>query len=276
MNPAIDYVMSIPELSRGAVNRSDAQRYMIAGKGINVSLALKEKGIASTAVCLCGEGFVSEQFRTLLEAHGLEHVTIPVTGCDLRINVKVCHDDLITEVNGSCCVDENTAEAVAAQLDELLGIGDILIIGGSLPDGMPQDFYAGITRRLTAKNVLVIADTSGDSLRELVKGSEPFLIKPNRQEFGELFCVDIESVEDAIAYGRKTGCNALISMGEHGAVLVTSDEVYVCHAPRVVRGYTVGAGDALLAGFVADYIRSKDYEQALIAGVDAATDYIVG
>jgi 1-phosphofructokinase len=276
LNPAIDYVMSLPEreLISGDVNRSDSQRFSLAGKGVNVSLALKSMGVDNTAICLCGQGFVGEKFARMIEAHAVESVLIPVLGCDTRINVKLCHDEAVTEVNGSFSVDDEAVDAVKFKLSELVE-GDILIIGGSRPKGFPVDIYAQIASELTDKGVLVVADTSGNSLRALVKTSVPFLVKPNRQELGELFCVEIESIEDAIAYGRKIGStNTIVTMGEQGAVMITADEFYVCPAPRITMGYTVGAGDALLAGFVAEYIKSRDYERSLIAGVDNATDYI--
>ena len=277
MNPAIDYIMSVPALARGEVNRSESQRFSIAGKGVNVSRELKNMGVDSVAVCLCGQGYTGERFTRLLHSHNLESVIIPVPDCDTRINVKICkkEEDGITEINGNFFADESAAGAVEKKLRELRK-GDILIIGGSLPDGIPGDFYAKIACELSQKGVLVIADTSGDSLREIVKSSVPFMLKPNQQELGELFCVRIESFEDAIVYGRKTGCNALVSMGEKGAVFVTSDDAYVCYAPKQLKGYTVGAGDALLAGFTAEYIQSEDCEKALIAGVHSATDYIEG
>jgi 1-phosphofructokinase len=277
LNPAVDYVMSVPEMIRGEVNRSVAQRFSIAGKGVNVSLALKRKGIDSVAVCLCGQGFVGEEFARLLRANELQTVMITVPGCDTRINLKISEREYVTEVNGNFFVQQTAAQQVREALS-VLANGDYLIIGGAIPEGIEWDFYAELSAELTAKGVLVIVDTSGDPLRQLVKTSAPFLIKPNQQELGSVFCMPIVSFEDAILYARRTGChNVIVSMGELGAVLVTRDDVHVCHAPKVVKGgYTVGAGDALLAGFVAEYIKRKDYEKALIAGVNSATDYILG
>jgi 1-phosphofructokinase len=285
LNTAVDYIVSIPGLIRGGVNRSAKRCFSVGGKGVNVSLALKKLGVESVAVCLCGSGFVSDEIARLLKFHGLESVIIPVNGCDSRINVKLCEPVggssaeapltgcVITEVNGNFSADKETAAAVELRLDAL-NQGDILIIGGSLPDGIGAGFYAEITAKAASKGVLVIADVSGEPLKAVVKNSKPFLIAPNRHELGELFGADIQRMEDAAAYGKKAGCNALVSMGEKGAVLVTADEVFSCVPAEVANGYSVGAGDALLAGFVAGYIKNKDCKSALAAGVVSASDYL--
>jgi len=274
LNPAIDYVMTTRKLIIEVINRSTEQLYSAAGKGINVSLALKKLGIENIAICLCGEGFVGDWLTKLLQSNNLEHSIIPVIGCDTRINVKVHHGDCITEINGNFTVDEKALVAVHKKLDTLKS-GDVLIASGSLPTGVPVDFYADITLRLTKKGIYVIVDTSGEPLKEVVKTGKAFLIKPNQHELGELLNVKIQTLDNAITYAQKLNCNTLTSMGKLGAVLVTANDVHICNTPKVItNGYTVGAGDALLAGFIADYISNKDYKKALLSGVDYAMEYI--
>jgi 1-phosphofructokinase len=280
LNPSIDYVMSISQLRHGHVNRSAKRRFIAAGKGINVSRALQSMGVQSVAVFVCGCGFVGEEFKRLLAEEDLNSVIIPVHGCDTRINVKLrqAHESSVTEINGSFSVGEGTVCAVNQTLSEL-GEGDFLIISGSLPCGFPVDFYAKITEELSKKGVYVIVDTSGKPLKEVVKTQKAFLLKPNQHELSELSGVEIRSVEYALIYGKKIKCrNVLASLGQIGAVLINNDsetaQSYICRSQEITKGYTVGAGDALLAGFVAQYIKSEDYEKALQAGVNAATQYI--
>jgi 1-phosphofructokinase len=263
MNPALDYVTEVTVLEKGRLNRSVSQRITASGKGVNVSRALKRFGVESTAICLVGDGFAGREFVRLLESEGLKSVIITSEGCDTRINVKVCDEQSVTEINGGFTADEMSLAAMTMMLAALKD-GDRLIISGSLPHGVPAGIYAVLSRELAAKGVTVIVDTSGEPLREVVRTKSAWLIAPNEFELHEL---PGESAD---------GINVLASYGEQGAVLTTADgHTHSCKPPQTVKGgYTVGAGDVLLAGFVAEYVKSKDYKKSLTAGVNAATEYI--
>jgi 1-phosphofructokinase len=266
MNPAVDYVMNLRELVKGTVNRSDSQDFFAAGKGVNVSLALKRMGIDSVAVCLCGEGFAGDEFvRRMIELLGSESVIIRVPECDMRINVKIRDGNGVTEVNGAFFADKSASDAVREKLGELKQ-GDILVIGGSLPEGIPAGFYAEIAAELSSNGVLVIADTSGEPLSKIVESRAAWLIAPNQQE--------LEELELAGVRFESGNPNVLATFGEKGATLTAANKTYTCRPEKVLKGYTVGAGDALLAGFVAEYIKSKNFEKSLIAGVECAAEKI--
>jgi len=235
MNPATDYIMTLDELELGGVNRCKSHKLVSAGKGVNVSAAFERLGVPN----------------------------VPIVSNVRRLNVKLHCGDSVTEINADSCADKTTVADVRLDIMRLgLKQGDWFIIGGSLPDGVPANFYAQITNELTAKGVKVIVDTSGEPLRQVVKKSTPWLIAPNKHEFAEIADLSIK-------------CNTLVSHGEKGARLTVDGKVYTCEPPKVIKGgYTVGAGDNLLAGFVAEYIKSKNYEKSLIAGVNSATQYI--
>jgi 1-phosphofructokinase len=286
MSPALDYVMSVPGLIPGGMNRSverrfsEAGSFFPAGKGVNVSLALKGMGVESTAICLRGKGFIGDEFSRLLGEQGVEAVMIPVDGCDTRINAKLESGDSVTEINGSFSADEKVAAKVCDTL-RVLKSGDFLVIGGSLPWGVETGFYAKLTQELSEKGVNVIVDTSGEPLRKVVEGGEAFFVKPNRQEFNELYEQShgkVSSLDEAVINAKRLhqefGGGILISMGKSGAVMVINGKDYVCRVPLEVRGYAVKAGDTLIAGFIADYLKTNDLQSALCAGVDSATNYI--
>ncbi|MCL1866254.1 MAG: 1-phosphofructokinase family hexose kinase [Oscillospiraceae bacterium] len=287
LNPSVDYIVSVPDIRVGQVNRSESRRYVAGGKGINVSAALSriaanrgKNGEMSAfsghaAICLCGGGFAGKEFARQTQLQDFESIMLPVTGCDTRINVKIEHGNTVTEINGDFTADEEAIIGVSTILAGL-NSGDFLVMGGSLPNGFPTEYYAAMTELISEKGVSVIVDTSGEPLKEVVRSGKAFLIKPNRHELGELFGVSIDSPEKAVEYARKAGCPTLVSLGEQGAVLVAGDVEIVRKPPKVVSGYTVGAGDALLAGFVSEWTRSRDYEKSLIAGMDFAVNYIEG
>jgi len=274
LNPALDYVMEPSSLIRGEVNRSESEKFIAAGKGINVSNALDSLEVENIPIALVGSGFAGDEYMRLRKSC-TNGVFIRVEDCDTRVNVKINSGGMITEVNGSFTINKKEVDEVFNALSAVSD-NDTVIISGSLPDGCDTDLYARIITFLNEKKVTVIADTSSEPMREILKQSEPlFLIKPNRHELGEIFCVEIESYDDAVTYAKKTGCrNVLVSMGAMGAVLVTQNDVYIHEAPDVTPLYTVGAGDVLLAGFVAEYIRNNNFETALSAGVKTAGAYV--
>jgi len=278
-NPSLDCGVSLPALKTGGVNRTDTQIFRAAGKGVNVSITLASLGTQSKAVCLCGDGFVGREFRRLINANPLinPHI-IGVRGCDTRLNIKISAGGETSEINGGFSVNAETLAGLDSYLDTLV-CGDIIALCGSLPRNVPYGYYADLTRRLNQKNVTVITDTSGGALRKMPE-SEPFLIKPNAVELGELFNAEIDGFEKAENYAGellRAGCqNVLVSLGSLGAVLVTREKTYVKRAEKVDAVRTVGAGDALLAGFVSEYIKERDFEKSLDAAVNTGTRFVTG
>ncbi|MCL2035833.1 MAG: 1-phosphofructokinase family hexose kinase [Oscillospiraceae bacterium] len=286
MNPAIDYVVTVPDLLKGRVNRGESRGFSAAGKGLNVSLALKRLGVESYALCTCGEierekGNLTETFLQLLQSSGIRSGLFNIKGSDTRINVKVHSGGEVTEINGDFYVPEEDSADIAETIIRMVKKGDFFIIGGSLPNGIPCDFYANLTENLAEKGAKVFVDTSGEPLRRVIQTGKAFLVKPNRHELAELFGLNSEAIstpEDAVTYGAKLGCNALVSLGEAGAVFVNGNdgEEYVYAAENKIKNaYTVGAGDALLAGFVETFIKTTDYETSLKSAVKFAESSLV-
>lgn len=190
---------------------------------------------------------------------GVDCVEIPVA-VKPRVNVKIHHDGGVTEVNGSCAISESAVAAVREYVANLT-VDDLLIIGGSLPCGVESGFYAELVGSTAA---VTIVDTSGEALRHVAEQGLAWLIAPNESEWQELGGV-----------GESSRCNTLVTLGERGAELRVGGERYFCKPEKVAEcGYTVGAGDTLLAGFVAQWVKSHDYEKSLIAGVKLAGEFV--
>ncbi len=278
-NPAIDYVVHAEKLELGSINRSKGEEYYVGGKGINVSLVLKELGVESRAL-----GFVAG-FTGLAIEQGVNAESIATDfvhlkeGCS-RINVKM-KAELETDLNGQG--PEITDEALQELFDKLDGLsdGDTLVLAGSIPKGVPENVYEQILERLTGRNVRAVVDATGNLLLRVMK-YRPFLVKPNNFELGELFDVEIKTVEEIEKYAKKLqemgAKNVLVSMAEEGAFLL--DENGRNYRIGTCRGKvknSVGAGDSMVAGFLAG-LESGDYEYALKLGTAAggATAFSLG
>ncbi len=266
MNPAIDYVVDLPFFKTGEVNRAQEEHIFYGGKGINVSVVLKELGFES-----CCLGFVAgftgdELVRGLQENLGLQSQMIRVDQGMTRINVKI-HSDLETELNGiGPLVEKQDIEKLFKQL-EMLEDNDVLILSGSVPQSMSDMIYCDILKQMSHRNVRVIVDAAGDLLKETLC-YHPFLIKPNHHELAELFQVELHNLDDIEYYARelqKMGAqNVLVSMAKDGSLLV--DENKVTHRLGVCHGTvknSVGAGDSMVAGFIAGYLAGLDYQETL-------------
>ncbi len=266
LNPALDYVISLDNLKLGYVNRTQKEHINYGGKGINVSCVLKELDIES--ICL---GFVAgftgkELKRGVREELGLKEDFIEVKEGMTRINVKVKSDEE-TEINGrGPMITKEDLNLLYSQLDSIKQ-GDILILSGSIPLGLDKNIYCHIMEYLSSKDVKIIVDGSGELLMNTLK-YRPFLIKPNHHELAELFNVELCTLDDIEYYARKLKAlgakNVLISMGKDGSLLIDENGVKynmgVCHG-KVVN--SVGAGDSMVAGFVAGIVKEFDYYDTL-------------
>lgn len=263
-NPAIDYVVHTGAMALGATNRSEKEEMYFGGKGINVSVVLKELGIPSRALGFTA-GFTGEAIEKGLAAMGIDADFVRLKRGNSRINVKIKAAEE-TEINGQGPdIDAAAAEALFEKLDRLKD-GDTLVLAGSIPSSMSPDIYERIIERQGGKNIRVAVDATKQLLLNVLK-YKPFLIKPNVHELGEIFGTEIVTDEQIEAYARKLqnmgAVNVLVSMAGDGAMLI--DELGAKHRCGVCTGVvknSVGAGDSMVAGFIAGISRG-DYDFAL-------------
>lgn len=269
-NPAIDYIVHTGTMQVGQVNRSQGEELYFGGKGINVSFVLHELGLPSKALGFVA-GFTGAAIEAGIQEQGIATDFVHLDSGFSRINVKIKSGEE-TELNGQ---GPNISEAAVAELFEKLNQlqdGDILILAGSIPNTMPADSYEKILAYLSDKKIKVVVDATKDLLLKVLP-YHPFLIKPNNHELGELFGVTLHSIEEIATYAKKLqemgAQNVLISMAGDGALLI--DETGKQHVCGVCKGTvknSVGAGDSMVAGFVAGSMHG-DYEAALKLGTAA-------
>ncbi len=267
-NPAIDYVVKVPDLKLGSVNRTESDDVQIGGKGINVSVILNNLGVRNIALGFIA-GFTGEEIKNKLDKKGVKTDFIELNKGITRINVKI-KANVETEINGTGPnIPQSAVEELFGKLSALNN-GDILILAGSIPKSMPNDIYEKIMERLSDKGIQFVVDATKDLLCNVLK-YKPFLIKPNNFELEEIFDVKLHTDNDIIYYAKKLqekgARNVLVSMGGKGAILI--DENGKDYKMDPINGNvknTVGAGDSMVAGFVAGYIEKNDYSYALKLG----------
>ena len=290
-NPSLDYVVSVESFEAGKINRTTSEVVFPGGKGINVSYILKELGVDNTAMGFVA-GFTGEYLKSELNKLGIHTDFIGVNAGMTRINVKmrstiqlltdeemdksngVVHTEE-TEINGQGPIISETVLAQLMEKIESLTEEDILVVSGSISQGVPQSIYADIVKLCNEKQVRVVVD-AGSALLWNTLEHKPFLIKPNHHELGDIFNREITTREEIIFYGKELqnrgARNVLVSAGKNGAVLIAEDGlVYECEAPQGEMINSVGAGDSMVAGFLAGYLKSYDYENALKLGVCAGS-----
>lgn len=268
-NPALDYIVKIDDFNLGHVNRSENEDVYAGGKGINVSIVLNNLGVKSKALGFIA-GFTGEEIERRVREFGCDTDFIKLKDGMSRINVKI-KGDVESEINGGGPdISEDALNKLYEQLDKLIS-GDILVLAGSIPKTMPVDIYERIMERLQSRGVKFIVDTTGESLLRALKYN-PFLIKPNHHELGELFGVKLNNKEEVIEYAKKLkdkgAENVIISMAGDGAVLINSHgEVTTSSVPKGIVKNSVGAGDSMVAGFIAGYLNSEKIEEGFKLGV---------
>ena len=279
-NPAIDYVIHLDALTPGAINRNQFEDYQCGGKGINVSNVLRELDFDTVALGFVA-GFMGDGLEKGLNAMGLKTEFIHLPEGQTRVNVKIKAAEE-TEINGiGPTIADADMRKLYAQLDGI-GPDDTLVLSGSIPACLPGDTYEKIMAHLESKNLRIAVDATKDLLVNVLK-YHPFLIKPNNHELGEIFGrvlkTDAEIVECAAKLQERGGRNILISMAGDGALLL--DEQGNSHRIGCPKGKvmnSVGAGDSMVAGFLAGYLKTGDYEYALKLGTAAgsATAFSIG
>lgn len=267
-NPALDYVVKVDNFQTGGINRVYQENIFFGGKGINVSFVLREHGFTSTALGFTA-GFTGEAIENGLREQGIHADFIRLAEGMSRINVKMKSQNE-TEINGQGPdIPQEALEKLFGKL-ECLKEGDVLILAGSIPNTLPEDIYEQIMARLDGKGILIAVDATKDLLLNVLK-YHPFLIKPNNHELGEMFGIELKTEEDIIFYAKKLqdqgAGNVLISMAGDGAILVTKEgAVHKIGVPKGTVVNSVGAGDSMVAGFMAGYLTKGDYEYALKLG----------
>lgn len=268
-NPAIDYAIGVEKIELGMTNRAESAQLLPGGKGLNVSIVLGNLGIDNVALGFIA-GFTGEEIKQRFERLGGKSDFIKLKEGISRINVKI-KSDTETEINtAGPVIDGESLSCLMGKLD-MLKDGDILILAGSIPSSLSDTLYSDIMKRLAGREIMIVVDAAKELLLNVLPFN-PFLVKPNHHELGEIFGVTITTREEVVPFARKLqemgARNVLVSMAGAGAVLVTQDgDVLMCEAPKGIVKNSVGAGDSMVAGFVAGWCAQKDYDHAFRMGV---------
>ena len=269
-NPSIDYIVSVDHFQIGNVNRTSNEYLLPGGKGINVSIVLNNLGIESIALGFIA-GFTGNEIkRRVEEEFQIKTDFINVENGYSRINFKMKSDEE-SEVNGNGpLITESHLSQLKQKLLRLKS-GDILVLSGSIPSCVSKDIYSHIMSELKEKDINIVVDATGELLMNVLE-HKPFLIKPNNHELAEMFHVKLSGIEDIIKYAKKLqklgARNVLISMAGDGALIICENgKVYFSEAPKGKVKNSVGAGDSMVAGFIAGYVNIKDYVQAFKTGI---------
>ena len=273
LNPSVDYFVTVQDFALGKTNRTASEQIIPGGKGLNVSMVLKNLGVDSTALGFVA-GFVGREIIRSMDAMDIDSKWIMLEEGNSRINVKVKNIEG-TEINGKG--PEVPEEKLEQMMDivKVMKAGDYLVLAGSIPSSMPDSIYKDMMASVVDKGVEVIVDATGELLMQVL-AYKPFLIKPNNHELGALFGVTIEERAEVLPYARKLqkigARNVLVSMAGKGAVLLAEDgQVFEMDAPRGTLVNAVGAGDSMVAGFLTGWLESKDYKKAFEMGVCAGS-----
>lgn len=284
-NPAIDYVVHMDGMQVGETNRTKSEEYYFGGKGINVSVMLAELGVDSTAMGFIS-GFTGRALEEGLQKQGIRTAFVELDESEgiTRINMKIKSGDendlTETEINGQGPkITDAAVEMLFGRIGEL-GEDDILIISGSIPSSMPEDTYEQILARLVSEEgsgtrIPVVVDATGDLLLNVL-AYRPFLIKPNNDELAEMLGSPMDETDQIIEGARELrdrgARNVIISRGSKGAVMVTETDEVIVQDPILGKTVnSVGAGDSMVAGFIAGYIKENDYTYALKLGTAAGS-----
>ena len=269
-NPSIDYIVRLENFTSGEINRVNYEQILPGGKGINVSIVLKNLGHASTALGFLA-GFTGVAMQQMLHSFGVTDDFVRLNDGFSRINVKIKAESE-TEINGQGPVITEAAQRALFEKLDRLQSGDTLVLAGSIPNTLPDDIYERIMEHLDGRGIRIVVDATKNLLRRVLK-YRPFLIKPNNHELGEMFGVELKTDDDIILHAKKLqeegATNVLISMAGDGAILLTAEGVfYRSAAPKGTLVNSVGAGDSMVAGFLAGFMESDgSYERAFYMGV---------
>ncbi|SHQ80142.1 ribokinase-like domain-containing protein [Mycobacteroides abscessus subsp. abscessus] len=278
LNPSLDYIVEVEDLTLGDLNRTKNESKFPGGKGINVSRLLKRMGVPSKALGFVG-GFTGLYIKNYLQMENIETKFVEVHE-DTRINVKL-KSTSETEVNAK---GPNITEADFKKLQDQISqltSEDTLVLAGSIPSSMESSTYEKLVSICHLNQTKFVVDAEGDLLKKVLP-YKPFLIKPNHHELGELFNTSFTIAEDVVPYARKLvemgAKNVIVSLAGEGAVLVNSEVAFLSNVPKGEVKSSVGAGDSMVAGFLAKYEETKEIEEAFRYSVasGSATAFSIG
>ncbi len=273
-NPSIDYIVRLEKFSLGAINRVNYEQVLSGGKGVNVSIVLRNLGHDTTAKGFVA-GFTGTEICRQLDEIGAKHSFVILPKGFSRINVKI-ESEIETEINGQGPnIPEKYIDEFLHHIGKDLIEGDIIVIAGSIPNTLPSDMYEKLLMNVP-EGVKIVVDAEKELLLKCLR-FKPFLIKPNNYELGAMFGVHIKrnDTEKIAEYAKKLqemgALNVLVSLAGNGAILI--DETGQIHNAKPPQGKivnTVGAGDSMVAGFLAGYIESEgNYNSAFRMGLAA-------
>ncbi|MEE0966244.1 MAG: 1-phosphofructokinase [Bacilli bacterium] len=267
-NPSLDYTMIVENFDLGETNRSSFEDMYPGGKGFNVSTILQRLDIDNTALGFIA-GFTGKEIEKQLLDRNIKTDLITLDKGISRINVKM-KGQYETEINASGPdIPQDKLDILFDKIDNIQD-HDVLILAGSIPPSLPNDIYQSIMHRLSHKDIRIIVDATNQLLLKVLP-YKPFLIKPNHRELEEIFNTSINSQEELIKYATKLqemgAINVLVSLGKNGALLVSENHhVYTCEAAKGKLINSVGSGDSMVAGFLAGYMKTNDYKEAIRLG----------
>lgn len=277
-NPALDYIIQVENFKIGEINRTKTETILPGGKGLNVSIVLKNLKIENTALGFVA-GFTGEELIHKMESQGVKTDFVKVEKGITRINIKISsiNEKKVEEtaLNGmGPQITKNDIEVLFEKIEKM-STKDVVILSGSIPKNIDNDIYEKICKKLNEKEITFIVDSTQELLMNVLKYN-PFLIKPNKEELEETLNCKISTKEDIIDAAKKLkemgAQNVLVSLGNDGALLLTKDNnTYYSKAPRGQVVSTVGSGDSMVAGFLAGYYQTQNYEHALKTGVAAGS-----
>lgn len=271
MTPSVDYTTYLPSFQAGTLNRANQVNYYPGGKGINVSRVLKRFGITSTALGFIG-GFTGDYIAQKLEEEGIITEFIQ-TNEITRINVKIKASSA-TELNGPApVISKKLQQELLAKINSFEE-DDWFVLAGSIPSSIAPDFLEVLAGTCKQAGVRFVVDTSGKALHQLIK-LKPYLVKPNEHELGDLFHTTITTTEQAIHYGKKLIAegiqHVIVSLGSKGAIYISNDIIAIADPLQGEVINTVGAGDSMVAGFIAAFSSQKNKTDAFRYAVAAGS-----
>lgn len=272
-NPAIDYALRVENLEPGATNRSNFEQLLPGGKGLNVSTVLNHLGMDNIALGFIA-GFTGAEIKRSFQAMGGKSDFIELKDGISRINVKI-KSVRETEINAAGPVIDRVSLSKLMEKLDTLKDGDILILAGSIPASLPDSLYSDIMKMLSDRKIMITVDATRELLLNVLP-HKPFLVKPNNHELGELFDVTLKTREEVVPYAKKLqkmgAANVLVSMAEEGAVLAAeTGEILMSEAPKGKVINSVGAGDSMVAGFIAGWCEKRDFAHAFQMGLSAGS-----
>ncbi|EWG11430.1 1-phosphofructokinase [Cytobacillus firmus] len=278
LNPSVDYIVELDEMIVGGLNRMKHDTKFPGGKGINVSRVLKRMDVESKALGFAG-GFTGDYIVDSLNKENIQTDFVQVAG-DTRINVKI-KTETETEVNAKGPgISGRNLEDLKNKI-RILSEEDLLVLAGSIPSTLPETTYEELVKICSENGAAFVVDAEGELLKKVLP-YKPFLIKPNHHELGEIFSREFTSAEEVIPFGQKLvemgAQNVIVSLADKGAVLISADAAYISSVPKGKVKSSVGAGDSMVAGFLAAFEKHKNIEKAFQYSVasGSATAFSLG